>query len=123
MTQEDIDLKDNRKITVEDLVVQTGMAFGQGAVLLTVTPRGSRLLRSYFVPRFKHHLDHYLENRLGILAYARGLGWYAATIASSRGSSIIDAVDIRVGIDKFPCPITPPVLQLLEQLRGQEPGA
>lgn len=116
-----IDL-DNRKITVEDLVVQTGMAFGQGAVTMTVTPRASKLLLAYFVPRFKDHLLHYQKHRLAILAYARGLGWYAATIAASRNRAIIDAVDVRVSIDKFPCPITPPVLQLLEQLREQGPG-
>jgi hypothetical protein len=107
------------KITVDDLVVQTAMAFGQGAVAMTVTPKASRLLRSYFVPRFEHHLEHYQEHRLAILAYARGLGWYAGTVAQSRGRSIIDAIDVRVGIDKFPCPIMPPVLQLLEQLKEQ----
>jgi hypothetical protein len=111
------------KVTVQDLVVQTAMAFGQGAVDRTITTNASRLLRSYFKPRFEHHLEHYKEHRLAILAYARGLGWYAATVAASRGRSIIDAVDVRVGLDKFPCPIAPPILQFLEQLRGKEPGA
>ncbi|MGH9319019.1 MAG: hypothetical protein ACRD3V_03905 [Vicinamibacteria bacterium] len=108
--------------TVQDLVIQTAMAFGQGAVDRTVTPAGSHFLRTYFMPRFKEHLKHYQKHRLAILAYARGLGWYAGTLANSRRVSIIDAVDVRVALDKFPCPITPPILQFLEQLRGQEPG-
>jgi hypothetical protein len=115
------DPKDD-KVTVPDLVVQTAMGFGQGAVDLTVTTAASRLLRSYFTPRFEHHLEHYKEHRLAMLAYARGLGWYAATLAASRGRSIIDAVDVRVALDKMPCPIAPPVLQFLEQLRGKKPG-
>ncbi len=110
------------KVTVQDLVVQTAMAFGQGSVDRTVTTNASRFLRGYFTPRFEHHLEHYKEHRLAMLAYARGLGWYAATLASSRGRSIIDAVDIRVALDKMPCPIAPPVLQFLEQLRGKQPG-
>jgi hypothetical protein len=118
---QDPEPKDDR-VTVQDLVVQTAMAFGQGAVDRTVTPQASRLLRTYFMPRFEHHLEHYKEHRLAILAYARGLGWYASTLAASRGRSIIDAVDVRVGLDKFPCPIAPPILQFLEQLRGK-PGA
>ncbi len=110
------------KVTVEDLVVQTAMAFGQGAVDLTVTTNASRLLRSSFKPRFQRHLEHYKEHRLAMLAYARGLGWYAATLAASRSRSIIDNVDVRVALDKFPCPIAPPVLELLEQLRGRPQG-
>jgi hypothetical protein len=92
------------KVTVEDLVLQTSVAFGQGAVGSTLTQKASRLLRSYFVPRFEHHLAHYQKHRLGILAYARGLGWYAATLASGRGRSMIDGPDVREAIDEFPCP-------------------
>ncbi len=109
------------KVTVQDLVVQTAMAFGQGSVNLTVTTAASRFLRGYFTPRFEHHLAHYKEHRLAILAYGRGLGWYAGTLALSRGKSIIDAVDVRVALDKFPCPIAPPVLAFLNQLRRGEP--
>jgi len=104
------------KVTVDDLVVQTAMAFGQGAELLNVSPRASRLLLSYFKPRFEHHLDHYRQHVLGMLAYARGLGWYAATLANSKGRAIIDAVDVKVAIDKMPCPFMPEIIQFLEQL-------
>ncbi len=119
--RQDEEPREDDNVTVQDLVVQTSMAFGQGATDRTVTTKASRFLRGYFTPRFEHHLEHYKEHRLAILAYARGLGWYAATLASSRGRNIIDAVDVRVGLDKFPCPIVPPVIQLLDQMRGRRP--
>lgn len=122
MVKRQTNKRKNDGMTVDDLVVQTAMAFGQGSVDMTVTSKASELLRSYFGPRFEHHLAHYQEHRLAILAYARGLGWYSGTVAQSRGRSIIDAADVRVGIAKFPCPITPPVLQLLEQLKKQGLG-
>jgi hypothetical protein len=105
---------------VEDLIVQTSMAFGQGSGHLTITPEASRYLRGFFKPRFQRHLSHYTAQRLGMLAYARGLGWYAATQALSRGKQMIDAADAKVAIEKFPCPIAPPVLALLERLRREE---
>jgi hypothetical protein len=107
-------------VTVEDLLVQTSMAFGQGSGHLTITPAASRFLLGYFKPRFQRHLKHYTAQRLGMLAYGRGLGWYAATQALSRGKQMIDAVDARVALEKFPCPIAPPVLALLDRMRRQE---
>jgi hypothetical protein len=107
-------------VTVEDLLVQTAMAFGQGSGHLTITPEASRFLRGYFKPRFTRHLQHYTAQRLGMLAYGRGLGWYAATQALSRGKQMIDAADAKVAIEKFPCPIAPPVLALLDRMRREE---
>ena len=109
------------KVTVEDLFIQASMAFGQGAVSLNVTPRAAKLIRAYFTKRFEHHLEHYQEHLLGILAYARGLGWYAATLAASKRRAIIDAPDLRIAIDKFPCPFTPEIIQFLEQLGTDRP--
>lgn len=107
------------QIGVEDLVVQTAMAFGNGAGGFNVTAKASRLLLAFFKPRFKHHLKHYREHRLAMLAYANGLGWYAQTLARQKGRAAIGATDIRVAIDKMPCPLLPPVFELLEKLRAQ----
>lgn len=104
------------KVTVEDLFLQASMAFGQGAVDMNVTPRASKLIHAYFTKRFEHHIEHYQDHRLGILAYARGLGWYAATLANSKGRALIDAPELRVAIDKFPCPFMPEILDFLDQL-------
>ena len=107
------------QIGVEDLVVQTAMAFGHGAGGVEVTTKASRLLRAFFKPRFKHHLKHYRQHRLAMLAYANGLGWYAQTLARMKGRATIGASDVRIAIDKMPCPLLPPVFELLEKLRAQ----
>ena len=112
-----VEKKPDAKIGVDDLVVQTAMAFGNGAGGVNVTSKASALLRAFFTPRFKHHLKHYRENRLGILAYATGLGWYAKTLAANKGRNAIGAADIRVAIDKLPCPLMPEVFALLDKLR------
>jgi hypothetical protein len=104
---------------VDDLVVQTAMAFGHGAGGVNVTTKASRLLRAFFKPRFKHHLKHYQEHRLAMLAYAHGLGWYAQTLSRRKGRTEIGANNVRVAIDKLPCPLLPPVFELLEKLRAQ----
>lgn len=108
--------QDGEKISVNQLVVHTAMAFGNGTQGLNLTPEASRLLLRMFRRRFKEHLKHYTENRLAIMAYATGLGWYVFTLANSKQNAIIDVEDIKVGIDKFPCPIIPPVFDLLKEL-------
>lgn len=105
------------KLGVDDLVVQTAMAFGHGAGGINVTQKASALLRAFFTPRFKHHLSHYRDNRLGILAYATGLGWYAKTLAGDKGRNLIGATDVRRAIDKLPCPLMPEVFALLDKMR------
>jgi histone H3/H4 len=104
---------------VDDLVIQTAMAFGHGAGGVNVTAKASRLLRAFFKPRFKDHLKHYRQHRLAMLAYATGLGWYAQTLARTKGRVTVGASDVRIAIDKMPCPLLPPVFELLEKLRAQ----
>lgn len=107
---------DGVKVTVNQLVVHTAMAFGNGAQGLNLTPAASRLLLGIFRRRFRHHLQHYAEHRLAIMAYATGLGWYTFTLANAKSNAIIDVEEIKVGLDKFPCPIIPPVFNLLKEL-------
>lgn len=105
------------KIEVDDLVVQTALAFGNGAGGVNLTPKATRLLRAFFTPRFKEHLKHYRKNRLAMLGYATGLGWFAKTHAANKGRTEIGVADITAGIDQMPCPIMPEVFELLENLR------
>ena len=95
------------RVSVGQLVVHTALAFGNGAQGFNLTPEASKLLLSIFRIRFRHHLKHYNEHRLGILAYATGLGWYAMTLANSKGLAIIGAEDVKCSLDKFPCPFDP----------------
>ncbi len=102
----------NTELHIEDVIAQGAIAFGQGAGSMNISRGAGRLLRKFFDARFEHHLRDWNKNRLGILAYARGLGWYAAVVAQTNKRVDIGKVDIREAIMGFPCPIVP---QLLDQ--------
>ena len=107
---------DQAPIRTKDLILKAGMAFGNGALGMNITPAASRLIFAIFEKRFAEHIKHYREHHLAILAYATGLGWYAATLSRARNRAIIGPEEIKIAIDKFPCPIIPPVFGLLKEL-------
>ena len=88
-----------------DVEAEVGMAFGQGAGMLSITPSASQYLTRHFEKQIERHLENWDRKRLGTLAYARGLGWIAATLAMKDGRVDIDIGDLRVAFSLFPCPL------------------